>query len=567
MKFPLISNQALGRLKWKALALGLGTGLSSLFLPSHAAERISFRINNFQRSVSVPELAEFAENGEITRDLKSYFNYLKADDQVALREALNKHVPVTSVQAATFLDTSLGQVVLQQIVKVLDLPAQEATLALSSALILGSESGHLKLIEVLNAYPLQSIPVNVLAVASLIREVNNVMNLQNNLFSRLEALEGSAAAHNGAENVIENETIASIKGEKKPLVASTIDAEPQLTSSSYQSLPFQFETSAGTSVQAIVYIPNRQPGQPPLPLVVLAPGLNSNMNALLYLGKELAANGYAVASLDFPFTSQNTVEAVIKGGASIPPPNKWFGQPKTVSELIDQVAKNWGKDVDTNNVGLLGQSLGGYTAIALSGAPLDWGHLLKGCKSLLDPNKVVLDPAVIWQCKAPGSVEKESDFRDSRVKATVAVNPVTNPIFSAKSMAKIRVPMLMISGTADIFAPPFSQQLEPFSAMNQPDRLLAVQKNGTHLSFLEGTSKLPKTLLGPDQNLAREELRGLARAFFATHLKGRKTLNWLRPKNKTTELELGREPLRLLLLRQLSTSDFDQVAPGMKDSF
>ncbi|MFL0774209.1 MAG: hypothetical protein AB8A39_05540 [Prochlorococcus sp.] len=103
--------------------------------------------------------------------------------------------------------------------------------------------------------------------------------------------------------------------------------------------------------------------------------------------------------------------------------------------------------------------------------------------------------------------------------------------------------------------------------MTQSDRLLAVQKNGTHLSFLEGTSKLPKTILGPDQKLARVELVGLARAFFATHLKGKNTLDLLMPKHKITDVELGREPLILLLRRELSSAEFDQVAPGMNDNF
>ena len=567
MNLSIQNKPSFGRLNWKALILGLGAGLSSLLLPIQAAERVSFRVNNFQRSVSVPELVEFADHGEISKDLQSYFNYLKPNDQAALREALNKYVPVTSVQAADFLATPLGKVVLQQIVKVLDLPSQEAALALSSALILGSETGQLKLIQVLKDYPLPTIPVNVLAVAALIREVNNVMTLQSNLFTRLEALGNSSSGNTSARNSTENETKANTKEDTKPLAKPTLEQLSRFGSVAYQSLPFKFESRHGTTIQAIAYIPNRLPDQPRLPLVVLAPGLNSDMNALLYVGKGLASHGYAVASLNFPYTSETTVQAVIKGGLAIPPPNKWFGQPHNVSDLIDQMDRKWGNDVDTKNVGVLGQSLGGYTAIALSGARLDWDHLLEGCKSLSDPNKVVLNPAVIWQCKAPGSVEKTMDFRDPRIKATVAVNPVTNPIFSSKSMREIDVPLLAISGTADIFAPPFSQQLAPFSAMIQPDRLLAVQKNGTHLSFLEGTSKLPKTILGPDQKLARVELRGLARAFFATHLKGKNTLDLLMPKHKITDVELGRKPLRLLLRRELSSAEFDQLAPGMNDNF
>ncbi len=80
----------------------------------------------------------------------------------------------------------------------------------------------------------------------------------------------------------------------------------------------------------------------------------------------------------------------------------------------------------TDAVGVLGQSLGGCTALA-------------------DPSRVVLNPGVIWQRQAPGEVVERRDFRDPRVRVVVAVNPITHPIFSAASMADVAVPLLVRS--------------------------------------------------------------------------------------------------------------------------
>jgi predicted dienelactone hydrolase len=91
------------------------------------------------------------------------------------------------------------------------------------------------------------------------------------------------------------------------------------------------------------------------------------------------------------------------------------------------------------------------------GARLEWPHLESVCAVLNDPAEVEFNPAILWQCKAPGEV-KASNFSDPRINAVIAVNPVSNPIFSPTSMHAMTAPVLIVSGTKDIFAPPISDQ-------------------------------------------------------------------------------------------------------------
>ena len=58
--------------------------------------------------------------------------------------------------------------------------------------------------------------------------------------------------------------------------------------------------SEGERISAIAYLPETSTADSPAPLVAIAPGLNTDMNALLYAGRHLASHGYAVASLNFP---------------------------------------------------------------------------------------------------------------------------------------------------------------------------------------------------------------------------------------------------------------------------
>lgn len=513
--------------------------------PAAAAERINIWAGPVERSVSIPELADYARTGAVSSDLQGYLQLLKPADREALRTALNQRVPVSAVQVSNFLSTPLGRRTLDQLVKVLARHRQEAVQALASSLILAAEGGSLQLLGVLQAYPLQSIDLNLLALTDLARQLSIRAEREQQLYPAMLAL-GSSRPQPPSEAPLA--TLAQPGGER------------------FSREPFAFVGRDGEPIEALAYVPAGSPDGVRPPLVVLAPGLNTDMNALLYVGRQLASHGYGVAALNFPFTSGQAITASINGTGVIPPPNKWFGQPHSVSDLIDQVQQRWGERIDTAAVGVLGQSLGGYTVTALAGAPLDWPHLQQHCRVLSDPARVVLDPAVMWQCQDPDQVRRHTALRDRRIRAAVAVNPVTNPIFSPRSMQQVAVPLMMISGTKDIFAPAVAQQLEPFSAISQPQRLLVLQDNGTHLSFLDGNSRLPRFLLGKDRSLARQQLQGLARAFFDTHLRNVNRLDGLLPANPALGALQGRKPLPLLLRQQFSPQQLQRTAPWVTDN-
>ena len=516
-------------------------GLAVLAAPASSAERISFQLGEFERSIPIDELADFATGEPPGTALADLLRLFKPSEKQALRRALNQSAPVNAVMASNYLSTALGKRTVQQLVKLINQPTDVAGNALASALIEAAAKGDgLRLIDVLEAYPLPSIPVNVAAVGSLLRSLTQEFNLQNKLYGRLAELGGPPKTGPDLQ-------VAALPGR-----------------TGFEQVSFSFRGRVVDSIKAGVYLPKTATATRQAPLVVLAPGLNTDMNGLLYVGQTLASHGYAVASLDFPFTSADTMTAAIEGTGAIPPANAWYRQPITVSELIDQVEKRWGNRVDTQRVGVLGQSLGGYTVTALAGAQLDWPNLVRGCEQLNDPSTVVLNPAIVWQCAAPGRVVKRTSFRDPRVKVAVAVNPVTNPIFSPRSMSRVAVPMLVIAGMKDVFAPPVSQQLTPFTGLRQPGSVLAVQKNGTHLSFLDATSNLPPVITGPDQPLARQELRGMAKLFFDRHLLDQAGTLPLAPVGNGA-FRSGSAPLPLLFRSSLTMQQLETVEPGLKE--
>ena len=295
-------------------------GLGVLAAPASSAERISFQLGEFERSIPIDELANYAAGGLPATELADVLRLFKPSEKLALRKALKQSVPVNAVMASNYLSTAVGKRTIQQLVKLINQPTDVAGNALASALIEGAANGDgLRLIDVLQAYPLPSIPVNVSAVGSLLRSLTQEFNLQNKLYARLTAL-GEPP-----------ETGPDLQGAAHPGKIG------------FEQVSFSFKGRVVDSIKAGVYLPETATSINQAPLVVLAPGLNTDMNALLYVGQPLASHGYAVASLDFPFTSADTMTAAIEGTGAIPPANAWYRQPIPVSKLIDQVEKRWGK--------------------------------------------------------------------------------------------------------------------------------------------------------------------------------------------------------------------------------
>lgn len=509
--------------------------------PVMAAQQITFRLDELQRSVPVADLAEFERTGKVSQNISFLIDRLNQDDRQALRFSLGHHFPTTSLEVADFLQTPMGAVVVSQFAKLSEQPTDDVVPALSGALILGASTDKgLRLVDVLEQYPLEDLIISVPAVMNLARRLRDQFDVQERIFSHLVTT-----------------------GSTESLPSATLDGYAEAGDQPYKRESFSFPGPDGNTIQAIALLPTpghtASPRKPGPPLIVLAPGLNTDFNALLYVGEHLASRGYGVAALNFPVTSANRVMATIEGLATIPPANAWYHQPLDVSRLIDQVARRFPGQVDTNRVGALGQSLGGYTVLALGGAQLDWAHLERACTVISDPTQVEFNPAILWQCQAPGQVVQQRNFSDPRIKAMIAVNPVSTPIFTGASMRKLKDPVLIISGTKDIFAPPISQQLVPYASVATSGSVLALFDGATHLSFLEGSGRLPAWLIGTQQQQARQDLKALALAFFDQELQGGDAIRTLLP-SKAALYRSG-QPMQFLLRRDLTSVEIKSIAP------
>jgi predicted dienelactone hydrolase len=439
----------------------LGVALTLTTSPVWAADKITFFDPPFgEFDVLVKDLEIFANEGKITPSFAYYANRVSPEELQKFRQVLKISLPFNEVNVYNFLNSYIGKEASDQLIKVINTPSEQSRSFLEGALIeAASQPQGLTILNVLQQYggagvPV-TIPLNLTAVKNTINQVDELITATQRISNWFKQNHSSltSAPTNSSLSVLAQAGSASWSKHSLPI--ARLNKPPIL---------------------AVVYLP--QNSQQPVPVVVIAPGLNSDTNSLAYVAEHLASHGFGVAALNFPDTEQQRVTQYLEGMLpNRPQANAWLEQPKDITLLLDTIAKKvqsdpaWQGKLDLNSVGVLGQSLGGYTALAIGGSQIDWNNLVQTCQTLKNPEQIFLDSALLWQCRGANSPPPESNLQDKRVKAVVAINPVSSPIFfGEKGLSQMKVPVMLFASSDDKFAPAIPQQLRPFTQLTQPEK-------------------------------------------------------------------------------------------------
>ncbi len=224
-----------------------------------------------------------------------------------------------------------------------------------------------------------------------------------------------------------------------------------------------------------------------------------------------------------------------------------------------QQDRDW-QVLDTQRVGLVGQSLGGYTVLSAAGAPLNFERLRAECEENPEEGRS-LNLSKTLQCGAVEvSPEDYNPVQDERIKGVIAVNPVSSILLGQESLAQIQIPTMIITGSDDYIAPSSLEQIRPFTWLTAEQRYLVLLEQGTHFSFLQGNTDegvfpVPRALIGPDPELAHPYLQVLAQAFFRINLQDQPELaGYLSESYLNT---INSEDLPIYVLRSLTEEQLE----------
>ena len=212
--------------------------------------------------------------------------------------------------------------------------------------------------------------------------------------------------------------------------------------------------AAGTAAADAPPAPGR------FPVVLLSHGFGGTARMMAWFGTALARAGYVVIAVDHP--GSNGRSPITANGAAW-----WWERAEDLKAAWAAVQKDpvLAAHVDGRRLGVAGFSAGGFAALLAGGARVDVRHFVDFCKA--HPNDGVCAP----QLEAPQltardagglleELEKQGRLQDAAadhavpgVRAVFVMAPALVQALAPDSLRRMKVPVSLLVGTADIVAP------------------------------------------------------------------------------------------------------------------
>ncbi len=225
------------------------------------------------------------------------------------------------------------------------------------------------------------------------------------------------------------------------------------------------------------------PAEGSFPLVIFSHGLGGFRFQSVLLMEHLASHGFVVIAADHPGSTTLDDSQI---------PLNYAQRPFDMLRLIDhapEINDDLAAIIDMDRIALAGHSFGGYTALAASGARLNFGQLDEFCRQDDDDVVCFLLESEAEIAAARGLDEIPSGpwpaTTDPRIKAVVVFAPWNGPILDSVSLAQIDIPALFMVGTTDQTTPPERDAFTIFNNMANSPRTLVTLENADHFIFVD----------------------------------------------------------------------------------
>jgi predicted dienelactone hydrolase len=492
----------------------------------------------------VQALEEYAHTGRASKALHGYLKNLDEQQESQLRQFLIAKAELNVVAVSQFLYTEQGEILLQRLGEVIRTEANlSGFYAIRAALVLAAAQPEgLTALNVLKQFPLSDIRI----------DLNRTLQIFNELQALIRQTQDAVA-------LVKQQSAA--EAAEATATGMALPSLQQPGQFGWQVRTIQLKDSRRNRQFPVdLYLPERNPARA-APVIVISHGLGSDRSSYAYLARQLASYGFAVAVPEHPGSNAQQLQALIDGTASqVTAPAEFVDRPLDIKYLLDELTRlNQSQlqgRLDLNRIGVVGQSFGGYTALALAGAQINFQQLATDC------GRPSYNLSLLLQCRAQELPLPLPDLHDPRVKAIIAINPIGSSLLGANDFAAIQVPVMLISSSADTIAPALIEQIRPFTWLNT-ERSLVLLQGGTHFSTIDAPPNaptaisLPSELVGPDPALAQAYLKQLSVAFFQTHVAANPAY---RPYLSAAYIQrISQLPLPIALVQSLTPSQLSAI--------
>jgi alpha-beta hydrolase superfamily lysophospholipase len=435
----------------------------------HIQHRIQRHWSQYWLDRKLPQLAQqtcalyFQDNGE--------------SSQERCREVLQTQLSLSPVQMQRFFQTQIGQALLAKLSQLIAWPADlQSQMALRKKLLdMLAKAERFSVLSLL--YQLsQTLPIKTDQVLLTAKQVDLLLNTTDTILGQLASLSQAEAEESLAT------TPGMQEGGANTLICQVLSNDPRLPGAlGVERTVLRMHPH----LRAFLYTPMPWPSGK-TPVIVISHGLAARPEDLADYAKHLVSYGYVVAIPQHPGSDAHQVRSMLAGNASeVFELEEFIERPRAISRLLDELARrnqsHYQGHLDLERVGVLGNSFGSYTALALAGATIDFEQLEAACASVLEtPNM-----SMLVQCRALALPRAHPTLKDPRVKAILLLDPIGSQVFGPRGLAPIDCPVLIITGSDDKAAPMALEPIQLFPWLRTPERYLAVIRGKSHVHDLE----------------------------------------------------------------------------------
>ncbi|CDN15883.1 Hypothetical protein, slr1506/slr1944 homolog [Richelia intracellularis] len=269
-----------------------------------------------------------------------------------------------------------------------------------------------------------------------------------------------------------------------------------------------------------------------IPVAVIYHGFSDSRTTFTGLAKFLASHGFAVVLPEHIGINFAQREATLAGrGTQLFRLNEFINRPLDVTFLLNYLEGlnqcDFQGRLNLKQVGIIGHSFGGYTALMLGGATVDFQELKQDCQSIAPNISLLLQSRALEFI--PSSLQRKilsQGLKDPRIQLVITLNPFSSSILGEKGLSKIKVPVVMGNAGYDPATPVLGKQVRAFTWLQTPKKYLVLADGFSHTTEL---TTLLNSLLYPSSTADKLEnyvttfqdnARAIMYAFLQVHING-----------------------------------------------
>jgi predicted dienelactone hydrolase len=478
--FYLVSlNIKLQSRTFLSLFTSLVTGVILVTVSSaQAAERVEFGINPIELGVAVKELETYGKEKRAGKELDSFLKLIKEEDRVYIHQLLTVRSEFTALQISQLLNSAMGKKILTYLGDLVPVISRDAAgeihksngaRAIRTGLVLAAgDPDGLSLVNFLRKYLNSTIHLDVEKGFEITNKIEKLSKETRSMVSGVKELSTALAQ-------------TEPKVDLKKLVDLTVAGQYRVK---LQTEVLK-DSKRNRQFTADFYLPQGVPQSSSV--VVLSHGLSSDRQHFAVIARHLASYGFVAVTIEHPGSNLAKLQNLLKGRTKeVFDINEFVNRPKDVSYVLDDLTQRFPGLVNVQQAGVIGHSFGGYTAMALAGATIDFDYLTNACSQGIDSANVSL----LLQCEALKLPRQPYNFRDDRIKFALAINPIDSSVFGPKGIAKIKIPVAVVAASDDTVASAVPEQVKPFSWMTASQRYLFVVEGVGHTTDVRSFAKI-----------------------------------------------------------------------------